>query len=117
MSTERLRELASVLPCGSLFDARVRCLAPEAHPVHHGKWFGVEPNHEFQPFDRRSSDRRLNANPTRDVVDAAVAWHEVWVATAPVGSPSATDRAVESVEDRLDDAVDAYLASVPEPEK
>ena len=46
------------LPCGFKFDSGMPCLAGRSHPVHRGRWAGPEPNHRFQPMDRRKAERR-----------------------------------------------------------
>ena len=47
------------LPCGFRFDSGMPCLADKEHLVHRGKWWaGPEPNHRFQPMDRRKAERR-----------------------------------------------------------
>jgi hypothetical protein len=50
------------LPCGFRFGAGdYRCLVPESHDIHHGKWRGIEPDHDYEPFERRHGERRAEA--------------------------------------------------------
>lgn len=46
------------LPCGFKFSPGVRCLAIAGHVIHRGRWAGSEPNHDYEPFDRRKAERR-----------------------------------------------------------
>jgi hypothetical protein len=54
------RERLAALPCGWRLPGGARCLAPREHVVHGSErvWTGPEPNHEYEPFERRQGGER-----------------------------------------------------------
>jgi hypothetical protein len=56
---ETLADPAFALPCGYVFRSGGLCHTGPMHPVHVGGWNGPEPQHDYEPEERRSGhDRR-----------------------------------------------------------
>lgn len=101
MTSDPLRE---ALPCNFRFVSGHECLMTARHVIHRGRWAGSEPNHPFQPHDRRKPD------PTREalvrlvaVVDAGTI---IWRDPVPADAMAAIHHAKETL---------AALSTTPAP--
>ena len=58
------------LPCAYIFAlSGGRCHALPGHVIHRGRWAGPEPNHDYQPVERRKADRRAALSTTPAPLD------------------------------------------------
>jgi hypothetical protein len=64
------------LPCGYRFTHGARCGAGPDHAVHGDRWHGLEPQHVYQPEERRKAERRAGYSAECDMTTAYMVGYE-----------------------------------------